>query len=68
MVPLRGVEYGFAFAEKITEPLLEPFAPAVTVIHGAWLTAVQLQFAPATTAKVPPPPLAATFVVGGKTE
>jgi hypothetical protein len=41
----------------LTVPLPVPLAPDVTVIHDAWLTAVQPQPLPAVTVTLPSPPL-----------
>ena len=55
-VPLRGPA-AFASTVIVTVPLPAPFEPAATEIHGAVLTAVQLQRAAALTAVVVLPPL-----------
>src|SRR5437762_8272431 len=55
-VPLRGPA-AFASTFIVTVPLPAPLEPAATEIHGAVLTAVQLQRAAALTAVVVLPPL-----------
>jgi hypothetical protein len=52
-VPVRFDATVFAATSKVTEPLPEPVAPLLTVIHGALLTAVQLQPV-ATVTSLPP--------------
>ena len=42
-VPVRVVGSGFWAIENETDPLPDPVAPEVTVIHGALLTAVHAQ-------------------------
>ncbi len=46
-----------AATEKATVPLPVPLPPAVTVIHEALLTAVQVQPTPAETLTLPFPPV-----------
>ena len=60
-VPLRDVVELFAAALKLTVPLPEPLAPAVTVSQLALLVAVHVQPVPAVTFVLPVPPPAATF-------
>src|SRR5438045_9449512 len=55
-VPLRGPA-AFASTVIVTVPLPAPLEPPATEIHGAVLTAVQLQRAAALTAVVVLPPL-----------
>lgn len=52
-VPVRLEATVFAATLNVTEPLPDPDAPLVRVIHGALLTAVQLQPAAAVTAMLP---------------
>ena len=52
-VPVRIDATVFAATLNVTEPLPDPVAPPVTVIHGALLTAVQLQPVAAVTALLP---------------
>lgn len=59
IVPVRAAPV-FAAALKRTDPLPLPLAPAVTVIHAAFDTAVHAQPGPAVTAIVPVPPAAGT--------
>ncbi len=57
-MPLIALTLVFGFAEKLTVPLPLPFAPPVTLIHAAPLTAVQVQPAGAVTLMLPEPPAA----------
>jgi hypothetical protein len=52
-----------AAALNCTVPLPEPLPPAVIVIHGSWLAAVQAQPDPLVTPKLPEPPFAGTLVL-----
>jgi hypothetical protein len=52
-VPVRDVVFGFAAISYETAPLPLPGAPAVTVIHGALLVAVQSHPEAAVTVTVP---------------
>ena len=54
-VPLRLEATVFAATLKVTEPLPDPVAPPVTVIHAALLTAVQLHPVAAKTLLAPLP-------------
>ena len=56
-----------ASAENVTVPSPVPEDPAVTVIHGTPLAAVQVQPGAAATAIVPVPPVALTDCVVGAT-
>ena len=67
-VPERVVATVFAATLKLTLPLPDPLAPAVTVIHAALLEAVQPQPASAVTATVPVPPAAGTDSLVGVIE
>lgn len=60
IVPLRGAGSGFAAAVKPTDPLPDPDAPDVTVIHGAFDVAVHAQPPAAVTLTDPVPPAAGT--------
>jgi hypothetical protein len=59
-VPVRAAPV-FAAMLKPTDPFPVPDAPDVTVSHGALLTAVHTQAAPAVTLDVPVPAVAAAF-------
>ena len=61
IVPVRLVVAVLADALKLTAPLPEPLAPAVTVSQLALLVAVHAQPVPAETFVLPVPPVAATF-------
>jgi hypothetical protein len=66
-VPVRDEVLVFAAVPKLTLPLPEPDAPAVTVSQpGLLLTAVQAQPAGAVTAMVPVPPLDTTLCEVGE--
>ena len=51
-VPVRGVAVVFAATLKVTEPIPDPLAPAVTVIQGVVVLAVQAQDVPEVTLSV----------------
>ena len=51
-VPLRGVAEVFAAMLNVTEPMPDPLAPAVTVIQGVVVVAVQEQDVPDVTLSV----------------
>jgi hypothetical protein len=51
-VPVRGVPVVLAVTLKVTEPMPEPVAPAVTVIHDVVVLAVQAQDVPDVTLSV----------------
>ena len=57
-VPVRLVVTVFAATSNVTEPLPDPVAPAVTVIHAALLAAVHAQPVAAVTLLPPLPPAA----------
>jgi hypothetical protein len=59
-VPVRDSVEVFAATVIVTEPAPDPFAPDVTVIHGALLTAVHGQPLALVTDVVVVPPAAAT--------
>ena len=59
-VPVRGEVLVLGATVKFAEPLPEPFAPAVTVIHAALLTAVHVHPVVVATLVDPLPPAAAT--------
>jgi hypothetical protein len=64
-VPVRIDAAGFAAMSNVTEPLPDPVAPPVTVIHAALLAAVHAQPVAAVTLLLPLPPAAlADCVVG----
>ena len=64
-VPVRLDATVFAATSKVTDPLPDPVAPAVTVIHNALLVAVQLQPVAAITVLLPlPDPPEKDWVVG----
>jgi hypothetical protein len=65
IVAVRALAEGLAVTLKSTAPFPEPEAPLVTVIHVAWLVAVQLHPAPAVTATVPVPAPAPTEALAG---
>jgi hypothetical protein len=65
-VPVRAEVDEFAADENVTDPLLVPVAPAVTVIHEALLTAVHVQPVPAVTVVLPAPPAAAIDWLAGE--
>jgi hypothetical protein len=67
MLPLRAAA-ALAATLKTTTPFPVPDDPAVTVIHGAFDTAVQAQPAPAVTFVRASPPPAATSMVAGDSE
>jgi hypothetical protein len=67
IVPLRAAP-AFAATLYPTEPFPVPVAPAVTVSHGALLTAVQAHPAPDVTVTVPAYAFASTFWLGGAIE
>lgn len=50
--PVRAVPVVFAVNEKVTEPMPDPVAPAVTVIHGVVVVAVHGQDVPEMTLSV----------------
>ena len=66
MLPLRPAVAVLAATEKITVPLPDPLAPAVTVIHPVPLTAVQPQPVPLLTVTEPVPLAAATDALPGE--
>jgi hypothetical protein len=59
-LPVRAVVLVFAAALKLTAPSPDPLAPAVTVIQGAPLDAIQAHPTPEVTAIDPTPPELAT--------
>ena len=63
---MRDVLVVLAAPEYATDPLLVPEAPAVTEIHDALLTAVQVQPLPALTATAPVNAAAATLADAGE--
>ena len=66
IVPVRESELAFAAAVKPAEPLPDPVAPEVIVIHVSVVAAVQLQPVGAVTVIVPVPPPATTDCDVGK--
>jgi len=64
-VPVRLEATVFAAMLNVAEPLPDPVAPPVSVIHGALLTAVQLHPVAALTLLLPLPPAAVTDCVVG---
>ena len=60
MLPLRGIVEGLAVTENDTVPLLVPLAPEVTLIQGAFDTAVQPHPVPVFKLKLLFPPLGET--------
>jgi hypothetical protein len=66
IVPAREDVAVFAATLKVTVPLADPVAPAVTVIQPTLLTAVQLHPLPAVTLIVPLPPLDGTDCEAGE--
>jgi hypothetical protein len=68
IVPERLVVVVLAAALKLTVPLPEPLAPAVTVSQLALLVAVHAQPVPAVTFVLPVPPVAATFAADDDSE
>jgi hypothetical protein len=60
IVAVRAIVLGFAAAVNPTDPLPEPLAPDVIVIHRSAVLAVHAQADAAVTAIVPVPPPAAT--------
>jgi len=67
-VPVRLDATVFAATLNVTEPLPDPVAPPVSVIHGALLAAVQAQPVAATTVLPPLPADAANDWLVGKIE
>lgn len=65
-VPVRIDATVFGAVSNVTEPLPDPLAPLVTVIHEALLVAVQLQPVATVTLLLPLPPLAVTDCVVGE--
>ena len=65
---MRCAVLGLGATVKLTEPLPEPVAPAVTVIQVALLTAVQVHPAIVVTAVEPLDPAAGTDRVEGEIE
>jgi hypothetical protein len=65
-VPLRDWFFVFAATEKLADPLPDPLAPAVTVIHVALLTVVHAQPVIALTVVDPEPPDAFTVCDEGE--
>jgi hypothetical protein len=51
-VPVRGLPVAFCAMENVTEPIPEPLAPDVIVIHGVVVVAVHGQDVPETTLNV----------------
>jgi hypothetical protein len=64
MAALRALPV-FAATEYATVPLPLPFAPDVIVSHDIVLAALQVQPVGALTEKLPDPPAAARFALGG---
>jgi hypothetical protein len=67
-VPVRCAVLGLGATVKLAEPLPEPVAPSVTVIHVALLTAVQLQPVVVVTVVDSSAPAAATDWLEGEIE
>jgi hypothetical protein len=67
-VPVRASVLVLGATVKLAESLPEPVAPAVTVIHVALLTAVQVQPAVVVTVVDPLPPAAGTDWLEGEIE
>lgn len=66
-VPVRGALLVLGATVKFAEPLPEPFAPAVTVIHAALLAAAHVHPVVVVTVADPLPPAAATdWLVGAR--
>ena len=65
-VPVRLEATVFAATVNVTEPLPEPVAPPVTVIHAALLAAVHAQPVPAVTVLLPLPPAAVNDWLSGE--
>ena len=65
-VPVRIDAAGFAATSNVTEPLPDPVAPPVSVIHAALLAAVQAQPVAAVTLLLPLPPAAVADCVVGE--
>jgi hypothetical protein len=66
-VPVREAPVVFAAMLKVTEPIPDPVAPAVTVIQGAVVVAVHEQAVPATTLTVRLEAIASTAKLSGDT-
>lgn len=65
-VPVRLDATVFVATSKVTDPSPDPGVPPVTVIHGALLTAVQLQPLAAVTVLLPPAPAAVNDCAAGE--
>ena len=65
--PLRLQVVVLAATLNVTEPLPEPVAPLVTVIHGKLLTAVHGQPVATVTVLVPVPPVSMKDWLAGDT-
>ena len=65
-VPVRIDAAGFAATSNVTEPLPDPVAPPVSVIHAALLAAVHAQPVAAVTLLLPLPAAAVTDCVAGE--
>ena len=66
-VPVRGAPVVLAATLKVTEPMPDPVAPAVTVIQDVVVVAVQEQAVPAMTLRVRLVAIASTAKLVGVT-